>query len=50
MLNIEPSILVFLKNYGTEFNEITMTFNDQDGRQLEIEDKVDLTLLINKKK
>ena len=48
MLNDEPSNLVFLKTYDTEFDEIIITFTDQNGRSLEIEDKVNLTLLINK--
>ena len=38
LLNVEPSNLVFLKTYNTEFNEIIMTFMDQNGRLLEIED------------
>ena len=36
------------KNYNTKFDEIMIPFSDQNGRPLEIEDKVDLTLLINK--
>ena len=48
LLNAEPSIFVFLKTYNTEFDEIIITFMDQNGRPLEIEDKVNLTLLINK--
>ena len=47
LLNVEPSILVFLKTYNTEFDKIIITFMDQNGRPLEIEDKVNLTLLIN---
>ena len=39
---------MFLETYKTEFDEIIKTFADQNGRPLEIEDKVDLTLLINK--
>ena len=39
---------MFLKTYNTEFDEIIITFTDQKGRPLEIEDKVNLTLLINK--
>ena len=50
LLNVEPSNLVFLKTYNTEFDEILITFADQIGRPLEIEDKVNLTLLINKEK
>ena len=47
LLNVEPSNLVFLKTYNTEFDEI-ITYTDQNGRPLEIEDKVNLILLINK--
>ena len=48
LLNVEPSNLVFLKTYNTEFDEIIITFTSQNGRPLEIEEKVNLTLLINK--
>ena len=48
LLNFEPSNLVFLKTYNTEIDEIIITFSDQNGRLLEIEDIVNLTLLINK--
>ena len=48
LLNVEPSNLGFLKIYNTGFDEIIVTFTDQNGRPLEIEDKVNLTLLINK--
>ena len=44
LLNVEPRNLVFLKTYNTKFDEIIITFTDQ------IEDKVNLTLLINKQK
>ena len=47
LLNVEPSNLVFLKSCNTEFDEI-ITFTDQNGRQLEIEGKVNLTLFIDK--
>ena len=47
MLNVEPSSLVFLKSYNTVFDEIIITFTDQNSRPLEIEDKINLTLLIN---
>ena len=48
LLNVEPSNLVFLKTYSTEFDKIILTFTGQNGRPLEIGDKVNLTLLINK--
>ena len=47
LLNVEPSNLVFLKTCNTEFDEI-ITFTDQNGSQLEIEGKVNLTLFIDK--
>ena len=51
LFNIKPGNLVFLKTYNTEFDDIIITFTDQSGRQngrlLEIENKVNFTLLIN---
>ena len=47
-LNVEPSSSVFLRTYNTEFDEIIITFTDQNDRPSEIEDKVNLTLFINK--
>ena len=34
---------MFLKTYNTEFDEIIITFTDQNDTQLEIEDEVNLT-------
>ena len=48
LLNIEPSNLAFLKTYNIEFDEIIITFAYQNCRPLEINVKVNLTLLINK--
>ena len=48
LLNAEVSNLVSLKTYTREFDEIIITFTDQNYRPLEIEDKTDLTLLVNK--
>ena len=48
LLHVEPNKLVFLKTYNTEFKKIIITFTGQNGRPLEIEDKFNLTLLINK--
>ena len=50
LLNVEPSNLVFLKTFSTESDKIIITFTGQNGRPLEIGDKVNLTLLINKQK
>ena len=48
LLNVEPSNLVFIKTYNTGFDEIIITFTDQNGKRLEIKDKFNLTLLITK--
>ena len=48
LLNVELNNFVFLKTYNTEFDKIIITFTDQIGAPLEIEDKVNLTLLVNK--
>ena len=48
LLNIELINLVLLKTYNVEFDEIIITFTDQNGNLLGIEDKVNLTLLVNK--
>ena len=45
-LNFERNNLVFLKTCNTEFDDITITFTDQNGRPLEIKGKVNLTLLL----
>ena len=43
LLNVEPSNLIFLKPYNTEFDETIITFTDQNGRLIEI-DKLNLKL------
>ena len=46
LLNVGQSNLVFFNNCNTEFDPITIIFNDQNGRPLEKEDKINLTLLV----
>ena len=49
LLNVEPINLIFFSStFNLEFDEIIITFTDQNGRSLEIEDKVNLKLLIKK--
>ena len=48
LLKVEPSNLVSLKSYNTEFDDIAITLKVQNGRPLEREEKVSLKLLINK--
>ena len=38
---------MFLETYNTGFDEIIITLADQNGTPLKIEDKINLTLLIN---
>ena len=47
LLNVEQSNLVFLKTCNTEFDNMKITFTDQNGGPLEMEDKINLTSLIN---
>ena len=47
-LSVEPSNLVSLKTDNTKFDEIIITFKDQNDRPLEIEDKFNLKWLISK--
>ena len=48
LLNVELNNLVLLKPYNAEFDEIIITFTDQNVRPLETRHKVNLILLINK--
>ena len=48
LLKVEPSNLVFLRTYETEFDEIIINALNESGSLLEIEDKFNLILLINK--
>ena len=48
LLNVEPSLTAFLKICITVFNDIIMKFTDQNNSPLTLENKVNLTLFINK--
>ena len=37
---------IFLKTFNSEFQEITVWFADQNSRPLEVEDKINLTLIV----
>ena len=50
LLHVEPCNLMLLKTYNTEFENLTIKFTDQNGRLIEIENKINLTLLVNKQK
>ena len=47
LISISPHSLVFLKTMNTEFSEIEVWFTDQNNNELEIEDNVNISLIIN---
>ena len=46
LLEISPRNHVFLKTFNSEFNDIEVGFTDQNSQPLEIEDRINLTLVI----
>ena len=46
LLEISPTNYVFLKTFNSEFQEIKMWFTDQTSAPLELEDKINVTLII----
>ena len=46
LLEISPTNHVFLKTFNSEFQEIKAWFTDQTSKPLELEDKINVTLII----
>ena len=46
LLEISPTNHIFLKAFNSEFREIKIWFTDQTSKPLEVEDKINLTLII----
>ena len=46
LLDISPINHIFLKTFNSEHNEIEVWFTDQNSQPLEIEDKINLTMVI----
>ena len=46
LLEISPTNHVFLKTFNSEFQEIKIWFTDQASAPLELEDKINVTLII----
>ena len=46
LLEISPSNHIFLKTFNSEFQEIKVWFTDQNNNPLEVEDKLNITLII----
>ena len=46
LLEISPTNQVFLKIFNSEFQEVKIWFTDQTSQPLELEDKINVTLII----
>ena len=46
LLEISPTNQVFLKTFNSEFHDIKIWFTDQTSKPLELEDKINITLII----
>ena len=46
LLEISPTNHIFLKTFNSEYDEIKVWFTDQNSKQLEIEDRINLTMVI----
>ena len=46
LLEISPTNHIFLKTFNSEYDEIKVWFTDQNSQQLEIEDRINLTMTI----
>ena len=46
LLEISPSSHIFLKTFNSKFREIKVWFTDQNNNPLQVEDKINLTLII----
>ena len=46
LLEISPPNHIFLKTFNSEFDEIKVWFADQNNNLLEVEDKINITLII----
>ena len=46
LLDISPSNHIFLKTFNSEYDEIVVWFTDQNSQPLEIEDRINLTMVI----
>ena len=46
LLDISPSNHIFLKTFNSKYDEIVVWFTDQNSKPLEIEDRINLTMVI----
>ena len=47
LLDISPKNFIILKTFNSEFSYIVVSFTDQNCKLLEIEDKINITLVNN---
>ena len=45
LLDISPFNHIFLKIFNSEYDEIVLWFTDQNSKPLEIEDRINLTIV-----
>ena len=46
LLKISPPNKIFLKTFNSEFQQIKAWFSDQNSNRLEVEDKINITLIV----
>ena len=46
LLEISPTNHIFLKTFNSEYDEIKVWFTDQNSQPLEIEDRINLTMVV----
>ena len=46
-LDISPKNFIFLKTFDSEFSYIEVCYTDENSKPLKIEDKINVTLVIN---
>ena len=49
LLGISPTNYIVLKTFNSEFDDIELWFTDQNSQQLDIEDRINLTLVIKRR-
>ena len=46
LVEISPTNHIFLKTFNSEYDEIKVWFTDQNSQPLEVEDRINLTMVI----
>ena len=46
LLEISPTNHIFLKTFNSKYDEIKVWFTDQNSKPLEMEDRINLTMVI----